>query len=104
MLSGSGGGAAPIRIEVDTDILRQAGKGLSVGRSEELADFTVADEQISRRHLRISLQQTQIMVEDLNSSNGSYINGQLLPAFKPRALHIGDKIKLGETEMSVSAA
>ena len=103
VLSGYARDKNPIRIEFDAKLLQQSGKGLSIGRSEELSDFVLADAQVSRRHLRVSDKDKQIMIEDLHSSNGTYVNGQLLAAFKPRPSHIGDRIKLGETEISVSA-
>ncbi|PCJ26894.1 MAG: hypothetical protein COA96_04500 [SAR86 cluster bacterium] len=105
VFSGSTSAHNTFRFEFSIDTLKQAGKGLSVGRSNELSDFVLADKEISRRHLRVSsLSGNQIQIEDLNSSNGTYVNGQLIAAFKPRVLNVGDRVKIGTTEIAVSSA
>jgi hypothetical protein len=104
VLSGFTNGSNSFRFEFAMETLQQAGKGLSVGRSIELADFVLSDEKVSRRHLRVSLKEKKIQIEDLNSSNGTYVNGQLIAAFKPRVLNVGDRVKIGATEIAVSAA
>lgn len=101
VMSGFSSGEKPFRFEFSAETIQQAGKGLSIGRSRELSDFVLDDEQISRRHLRVSYQDNKIQVEDLNSSNGSYLNGKLLAAFKQNKLNVGDRIKIGGTEVSV---
>ncbi|MBL4580511.1 MAG: FHA domain-containing protein [Gammaproteobacteria bacterium] len=103
VLSGFTNASNAFRFEFGMESLTQV-KGLSVGRSNELADFVLADEQISRRHLRISLKDKKIHIEDLNSSNGTYVNGQLIAAFRPRVLNVGDRVKVGTTEIAVSTA
>lgn len=57
-------------------------------------DIIVNDPEVSRRHLRIFQQGTQYGVEDLGSTNGSFINSQRLAG--PYILHAGDFLTLGE--------
>ena len=54
----------------------------------------VNDVEVSRRHVRIYNQQGQYMVEDLGSTNGTFVNGQRL--VRPYLLQPGDMIQLGE--------
>lgn len=54
--------------------------------------------RVSRRHARIIVQNNQYLIEDLNSSNGTFINGQYrLAPRQPHPLNSGDEVRLGET-------
>ncbi|MBL92036.1 MAG: GGDEF domain-containing protein [Myxococcales bacterium] len=66
---------------------------LIVGRSQK-ADIQVEQESVSRQHARFRVQANGITVEDMGSTNGTYVNDQ--PA-KPDALSCGDQIKIGRT-------
>ncbi len=57
------------------------------------AQIFIPDPSISRRHARVFLSGGQYFVEDLNSSNGTHLNGQ--PVHAPQALRPGDEIQLG---------
>ena len=53
---------------------------------------------ISRNHCRLSQDDSGISIEDLNSTNGVYINNERIPAYSRRSLHSGDLVRLaGET-------
>lgn len=65
-----------------------------LGRDEK-ADISLPDPEVSRLHARISWLETQYVIEDLRSTNGTYLNGVLLRI--PRPLNPGDKIALGQT-------
>ncbi|MFK5987149.1 MAG: GGDEF domain-containing protein [Pseudomonadota bacterium] len=63
-----------------------------IGRGKN-ADFNLLDELISRNHLRVSLIENTFMVEDLGSTNGTYVDGNKVEkiAIIPGAIiHIGD--------------
>lgn len=57
-------------------------------------DIIVNDPEVSRRHLRVFLQGNQYGIEDLGSTNGSFVNSQRLAG--PYILHPGDFLTLGE--------
>lgn len=65
---------------------------LVIGRSAP-AGLIIAHPEISRRHARLVYQQGRYMLEDLGSSNGTFLNGQRLQA--PQLLANGAEIQLG---------
>ena len=92
------------RICIELSPARFAGQrlGLSLGRHPELVDEVVADENVSRRHLRIAAAGDQFYVEDLNSSNGTFLNEQRLVPFKPARLAYGANVALGDLVLMAS--
>ncbi len=58
-------------------------------------DITINDPEVSRHHLRFTRGADGYTIEDLGSTNGTFINGQRLTG--SRALNRGDMIGLGET-------
>ena len=57
------------------------------------ADLVIDSPAVSRRHARIARTNGQIRVEDLGSSNGTFVNGVRLTA--PQVLRPGDLVQLG---------
>lgn len=51
---------------------------------------------VSRRHAAIRLQDKQLNVSDLGSSNGTFLNGTRLNAHRPYQLKDGDEVRLGQ--------
>jgi two-component system cell cycle response regulator len=64
----------------------------TVGRSQRAA-IRLDDDRISRVHLRLRLFGLNAVVEDMASSNGTFVNGSRVTA---SPLRDGDKIRLGE--------
>ena len=62
-----------------------------VGRGEE-CDIVLPERQVSRQHVRIFKEDDAYYVEDLESRNGTWVNGQQLKG--SRRLYDGDKIDL----------
>ncbi len=73
---------------------------LTVGREAPPADFVVDDPGVSRRHARLSLDDEGVVVEDLGSSNGTYINGQAISG--PTRLGPDDVLQIGATSLGIS--
>ena len=66
---------------------------LSIGRSSS-ADISMPEVQsLSRLHARLNHRGAVIELEDLQSTNGTYVNDQRLR--EPRELHSGDRFQLG---------
>lgn len=58
---------------------------------------------VSRRHARIFLQGSQVLVEDLNSTNYTYVNQQRLTPGQPHPLHDGDEVRFGRVKLNFYA-
>jgi pSer/pThr/pTyr-binding forkhead associated (FHA) protein len=54
------------------------------------------DAGVSRQHAIISVQNGVCLVEDLESSNGTFINGRQLEPYKPTAIYHRDSLTLGK--------
>lgn len=67
---------------------------VTVGR-DITNDIVINDPEVSRHHLRFTRGAGGFTLEDLASTNGTFINGQRLSGAKP--LNNGDMINLGET-------
>ncbi len=63
-----------------------------IGRDDDV-DLTIPSQAVSRRHARLLREAEGYVVEDLGSSNGTYVNGQKLSG--RRVLKTGDQIRLG---------
>jgi hypothetical protein len=68
---------------------------LVLGRGDH-AEIRLEDPFASSRHARIYKQAGTLVVEDLRSTNGTYLNEELLET--PRPLHPGDHLRIGESE------
>lgn len=81
--------------ENDYQILVHYKPTLILGREEEgvQIDIPLDDKHISRPHLRIMLEKDKITLEDLESSGGSYLNGE---RFSRRVLKEKDLLTLGK--------
>ena len=73
----------------------QLGKDLTIGRAGQLA---ITDVRVSRHHARVYQQGDAYLVEDLGSSNGTYVNSERIEL--PRLLHHGDEIRVGKTHLT----
>ncbi|HXD58917.1 MAG TPA: FHA domain-containing protein [Thermoleophilaceae bacterium] len=73
---------------------------LTIGRTETGPGSLGNDPEISRQHARLRrLESGEILVEDLGSTNGTFVNGARIDA--PRVLGPGDTIKLGQTTLQL---
>ena len=68
---------------------------VDIGREPSLPIHLDQDTQVSRRHARVTVQNGSAVVEDLGSTNGTYVNEQ--PIHSPRTLTPGDRIRIGLT-------
>jgi hypothetical protein len=70
--------------------------GLTLGRGD--VEVRLDDPFASSAHARISVQGHVVVIEDLGSTNGTYLNDELLTG--PQPLHDGDRIRIGDSEFS----
>jgi len=97
------GAIAPMRvrfraIEFGTPRSFEAVCPIVVGRSAE-AGLVLADSEVSRRHARFETERGAVFVRDLQSRNGTFLNGRRLhDAIEVR---VGDAIDVGTTRLVV---
>lgn len=84
--------------------LRRSGKGLVIGRDPKLSHLIVSDSTVSRRHARIVWKDGAIGLEDLNSLNGSFVNGENLKPFDLVILEIDSSVAVGSVNLTFSRA
>ena len=66
---------------------------IGIGR-DSANEISVNDAEVSRRHARLTFQGGKYVLEDMGSTNGTFVNGQRLSG--PRVLKSGEVISLGE--------
>src|ERR1700723_694156 len=71
-----------------------------IGRVND-ADLLLLDEKISRKHAKISTHGGRVMIEDLASRNGTFVNGGKISG--AMELQEGDKIMLGSSTMELAS-
>jgi hypothetical protein len=72
---------------------------LILGREHGSADLVIEDPGVSRRHARVLPDGGGVIVEDLGSSNGTYVNGERISG--PVELGAGDEVQVGATVLGV---
>ena len=75
-----------------------SGSARTIGRGPR-ADFVIKATLLSRVHCQLSTTTSQLVVEDLKSTNGTYVNDTRVECI---ALNDGDCLRLGRVEFLVS--
>src|SRR5512133_3501634 len=69
------------------------GDQMTIGR-DSTNEIVINDAEVSRRHARLTFQGGKYVLEDLGSTNGTFVNGQRLAG--PRVLKPGEVVSFGE--------
>lgn len=83
------GGEFPLRME----------REIIIGRSSEL-DMVLVEDMVSRKHAKISTNGDQIVIQDLGSTNGTFVNGEKVKKIR---LKEGDRILIGTSIIKLIA-
>lgn len=86
---------SPALVEGERHQLNSA--ALTIGRSNENDVPLDADEFASSRHARVEPRRDGVWLEDIGSTNGTFLNGAQVG--RPRRLTPGDVIRVGETDL-----
>jgi hypothetical protein len=73
------------------------GDGAVMGRGDQ-AEIRLEDPFASSRHAKLTPQGGIVVIEDLGSTNGTYLNEELLSG--PQPLHQGDRVRIGDSEFT----
>ena len=71
---------------------------LTFGRSSQNDVELKRDEYASSTHARLEPRRDGVWLEDIGSTNGTYLNGE--PLRGPQPLHVGDRIRIGDSEFT----
>jgi pSer/pThr/pTyr-binding forkhead associated (FHA) protein len=75
----------------------EVAEGAIMGRGDQ-AEIRLEDPFASSRHARLIRQGAVIVIEDMGSTNGTYLNEELLSG--PQPLHAGDRVRIGDSEFT----
>jgi hypothetical protein len=81
----------------DPGMIYDLGGDVVLGRGDT-AEIRLDDPFASSRHARVYEQGRILVIEDLRSTNGTYLNEELLDG--PRPLHPGDRVRIGDSEFA----
>lgn len=97
-------------VDLNRQIEFPLSKELNIGRLDaasatfpdlDLTSYGGFEKGISRRHAKITRQGEEIMIEDLGSVNGTFLNGKRLTPYLQHPLASGDEIRLGQLSMRI---
>jgi len=77
------------RVELDQEV--------AIGRQD--ADLVVEDPEVSRRHAVLRRSGGSVVVEDLDSTNGTFVNGERIRG--PIKVGPGDQVRVGRTTLEI---
>lgn len=80
-------------------VMQLTQKTCTIGKKKDEVDLVLDDFSVSRMHARISKEEGDAYLEDLNSTNGTYKNGIRLQPYEKKKLEPGDEIKVGKVEL-----
>lgn len=89
-------GDPPIDIRFGGHSLRRAEGGLVIGRQPTLVDEVIQDPTVSMRHARVIRKRGRFFIEDLNSREGTWVDGERLVPFTPRELRRDAVVQFGD--------
>lgn len=77
-------------------------KNVEVGIScLDLSEFEAVEAGVSRKHARFDLKDYSLYIMDLDSTNGTYLNGLRILPNQPRIVRDGDEIRLGRMRLQI---
>ncbi|MDA0182220.1 FHA domain-containing protein [Solirubrobacter phytolaccae] len=74
---------------------------IAIGRAEE-AGIVIDDDQVSRRHALVTVFEDGARIDDLDSTNGTWVNGARIAV--PHPLLEGDELRVGGTRLRLLIA
>ena len=97
-IEGSGAELVVLTGNQEAQRVRLRSQGHVLGRSPD-ADLPIDDPYASEFHARVGLQDDKVIVHDLGSTNGTYVNGRRVTS--PTSVSRGDTVQIGKTTLEV---
>lgn len=73
---------------------------MTIGKLGSVSDFIINDNAVSKMHARFEEHEGRVCVCDLNSTNGTVRNGEVIQINTPVALNPGDKLRFGRSSFT----
>lgn len=93
--------ADPIQVNITHHIILGRAENNDPDIDVNLAGHEAAKKGVSRHHASLEKVTKHVMLTDLNSTNGTYLNGQRVLPNQRRVIRDGDEIKLGRLVMYI---
>lgn len=93
-LKGTSGTGEPFALNISALSLGHE-EGVKIGRSPDVCDYIIADEEVSREHLRLKVQDERLWIEDLGSVNGTMLNDTELESNDLYEAENGSEVRIG---------
>lgn len=97
-------GPARREVEMPLDVVTHLGRvdaASSVFPEVDLSNDSDLSHGVSRRHARIMKQGGMVVIEDMGSINGTFVNGRKLDPYLPEVIKDGDVLHLGKLQLEV---
>ncbi len=101
MLTGEDESGSRYLLKIDAQALGKT-EGVILGRNPNNADFVIENEKISRANTRLFLQGDALFAEDLDSANGTSVDGLLLSPTASAKIVNGSKLSIGTVDFKVT--
>jgi pSer/pThr/pTyr-binding forkhead associated (FHA) protein len=90
-----------VRLSIDLNDEKLNNQGLLIGRDEKFCDLYIGDLSVSRQHAKIYKRDSKIILEDLGSTNGTFLNGRQLNSNESYPLTEEGILTFGDIELSI---
>ena len=87
--------------DVSLDRLSSSSSGMVIGRAAGHCELIVSHATVSRRHARLMLAGEALQIEDLGSTNGTSVNGKAARPGTLMPLRVGNRLRVGDVELSI---
>ena len=101
LLAGADSDGNPFDISVPGREIASGG-GAVVGRNPRESSFVLNHPEVSRRHFRLSVDGTRILIDDLQSTNGTRVGNVALTPGRPAELRDHDSVHAGSVRLRVT--
>lgn len=90
-----------VRFAIDRATLEERRRGMIIGRDSRIADFVIGETSVSRCHAVVRLDDGKLVLEDLDSTQGTKVGDQPVAPFTAVELSDGAWLSFGEVRLQL---